>query len=130
MLDTQETAQQQLVYITNLEDDLQKNSTKLSEEEGPKDKEPAVKNKFFERPSLVNLSHVSELYKESGSENKNIEENGKGENKKNVKESSYTNINRHNKGTQGDQLKNEKAKKDHEIPRIGGEMRKVLSPRK
>ena len=37
-LNTQETEQQQLVYITNLEDDLQKNSTKLNEEEGPKEK--------------------------------------------------------------------------------------------
>ena len=28
-LDTQETAQQQLLYITNLEDDIQKNGTKI-----------------------------------------------------------------------------------------------------
>ena len=48
MLDTQETAQQQLVYITNLEDDLQKKGTKLNEEEGPKDKKPAAKNRLFE----------------------------------------------------------------------------------
>ena len=40
------------------------------------------------------------MYKESGSENKNIEENGKGENEKNVKELSNTNINRHKKGKQ------------------------------
>ena len=66
MCDTQETAQQQLVYITNLEDDLQKNGTKLNEEEGSKDKKPAVKNRLFGRPSLVNLSHISELYEESG----------------------------------------------------------------
>ena len=33
-----------------------------------------MKNGLFERPSLVNLSHVSELYEESGSENKNIDE--------------------------------------------------------
>ena len=38
ILNTQDTAQQQIVYITNLEDDLQKNSTKLNEEKGPKDK--------------------------------------------------------------------------------------------
>ena len=65
-LDPQETEQQQLVYITNLEDDLQKNGTKLNIEEGPKDKKPAVKNRLFEKPSLVNLSLVSELYEESG----------------------------------------------------------------
>ena len=70
------------MYITNLEDDLQKNGTKLNKEEGPKDKKPAVKNRLFERPSLVNLSHVTKLYKESGSENKNIEENRKGENER------------------------------------------------
>ena len=34
-LNRQETEQQQLVYITNLEDDLQKN---MNEEEGAKDK--------------------------------------------------------------------------------------------
>ena len=37
-LDTQETAQQQLVYITNLEKDLQKHSTEMNKEEGPKEK--------------------------------------------------------------------------------------------
>ena len=61
-----------------------------------------MKNRLFERPSLVNLSHVSELYEESGSENKNIEENRKGENEKNVKESSYTNIKRCKKGKQAE----------------------------
>ena len=118
------------MYITNLEDDLQKNGTKLIEEEGPEDKKPAVKSRLFERPSLVNLSHVSELYEESGSENKNIKENGKGENKKNAKESSYTNINGHKKGEQAEQIKDEKPKKHHEIPRNGEKMRKLLSPRK
>ena len=82
------------------EDGLQKNGTKFNIEEGPKDKKPAAKNRLFERPSLVNLSHVSELYEESGSENKNIEENRKGENEKSLKESNYTNINRHKKGKQ------------------------------
>ena len=36
MLDTQETAQQELVYITNLENHLQNHSLKLNEEKGPK----------------------------------------------------------------------------------------------
>ena len=129
-LNTQETEQQQLVYITNLEDDLQKNSTNLYEEEGPKNKRPAVKIRLFEKPSLVNLSHVSELYEESGSEDENIEENKKGENKKNAKESSYTNINDHKKREQAKPLKDEKPKKHHEIPRIEEKMRKLLSPRK
>ena len=125
-LDTQETEQQQSVYITNLEDDLQKNSTKLNEEEGSKDKKSAVKSRLFERPSLVNLSHVSKLYEESGSENKNIEENRKGENKKNAKESSYTDINGCKKGEQDELLKDEKPKKHHEIPRNGEKKEKSL----
>ena len=59
-LNTQETEQQKLVYITNLKDDLQKNNTKLFKEEDPKSKKPTFKNRPFERPSLVNLIHVSE----------------------------------------------------------------------
>ena len=38
LLDTQKTAQQKFVYITNLEKDLQNHSTEMNEEEGPKDK--------------------------------------------------------------------------------------------
>ena len=56
------------MFITYLKDGLQKNGTKSYEEEGPKDKKPAVKNRPFEKPSLVNLSHVSKLYEESVSE--------------------------------------------------------------
>ena len=56
------------MFITYLEDGLQKNGTKSYEEEGPKDKKPLVNNRPFEKPSLVNLSHVSKLYEESVSE--------------------------------------------------------------
>ena len=63
--------------ITNLEDDLQKSITKLYKEEGPKYKKLAVKNRPFERSSLVNFIHIFELYEESGSEVKNIEVNKK-----------------------------------------------------
>ena len=77
-LDTQQMAQWQLVYITNLENDLQNHGTKVNEEEGPKDKKSATKNKPFERPSLINLNHSSKMYEESGSENDNVEENEKG----------------------------------------------------
>ena len=56
------------MYITNLKDHLQKHCTKLYEEKGPKDKKPAAKNRPFERPSQANLSLVSKLYEESGSE--------------------------------------------------------------
>ena len=37
-LETEEPKQQQIVYITNLEDGLQKNSTKLYDKEGPNEK--------------------------------------------------------------------------------------------
>ena len=43
MLNTQVTAQQELVYITNIESDLQNHSTKLNEEKGPRDKNPCSK---------------------------------------------------------------------------------------
>ena len=43
MLDTQEMAKWQLVYITNPENDLQNHGTKVNEEEDPKNKKPAEK---------------------------------------------------------------------------------------
>ena len=75
------------MYITNLDDDLQNNSTKLNEEKGPKDKKPAAKNWPFGRPSLVYLNHSSNMYEESRSENENVNEDEKRENEKNTKES-------------------------------------------
>ena len=51
-----------------------KDCTKLYDEEGPNNKKPAVENRLFEKPTLNNLNHVSKLYKESGSDNKNIED--------------------------------------------------------
>ena len=53
MLNTHETAQQKLVYITNLAEDLQNHSIELNEEEGPKDKKPAAKNRPLEGPVKV-----------------------------------------------------------------------------
>ena len=58
----------------NLKGGLQKDSMKLYDEEGPNNKKPAAKNRCFEEPALNNLDHVYKLYKESGSDNKNIEE--------------------------------------------------------
>ena len=73
-LDTQATEQQELVYIMNLKGVLQKDGTKLYDEEGQNNKKPAVRNRCFEEPTLNNLNHIYEPYKESGSDNKNIEE--------------------------------------------------------
>ena len=129
-LDTQETEQPQLVYITNLEGSLQKDSTKLYEEEGPNNKKPAVKNRHFEKPALNNLNHVYELYEESGSDNKNIEKIVKGENKKNMKESRYMNMDEDKNGKQADLLEDEKPGNRHEIPRKQEKMRKLWSPQK
>ena len=86
------------MYITNLENDLQNNGTKLNAEKGLNDKNPAVKNRSFEGPYLINLNHSSKMYEESGSENENVEENKKGENEKNTKESTYANIGNCKKG--------------------------------
>ena len=97
-LDTQETEQHELVYITNLKNGLQKDGTKLYDEEGPNDKKPAAENRLIEEPTLNNLNHVYELYEESGSENENVEDFVKGENKKNSKEKDYTNTDEKKEG--------------------------------
>ena len=75
ILTTQETAQQKLVYITNLEEDSQNYAMELNEEEGRKDKNSPTKNRVLEKPSLINLSHGSKIYKETGNDNNNAEEN-------------------------------------------------------
>ena len=105
------------MYITNLEGGLQKDGMKLCEEKGPNNKKSVMKNRHFEEPALNNLNHVYELYEESGSDNKNIEEIAKGENKKNGKESCYTNMDEGKKGKQADLLNDEKPRNHHKIPR-------------
>ena len=91
-LETEEAEQQQVVYITNLENGLQKAGTKLYHEEGPNKEKPTVKNGLVEEPSLNNLNHVFEVSKESGSDVDYIEDSLKGDNKKNSKEENYTNM--------------------------------------
>ena len=103
-LETEEPNQQQIVYIMNLKDGLQSNSTKLYDEEGPNKKEPAVRNRLIEEPSLNNLNHVFEVYKESGSDVDYIEDSLKGENKKNSKEDNYTNMDEDKEGKQAELL--------------------------
>ena len=71
---------------------FQKDVTKLCEEEGPNNKKPEAKNWFFEEPALNMLYHVYKMCKESGSDNKNIEEIVKGEYKKNLNKRKYTNM--------------------------------------
>ena len=45
------------------------------------------------------------MYKESGCDDDNVEENEKGENEKNTKELTYTNIGSYEKGKQAEQHK-------------------------
>ena len=121
-----ETEHHQLVYITNLKNGLQKDGTKLYDEEGPTDKKPAAENRLIEETTLNNLNHIYELYKESGSDNDNIEDSVKGENKKNSKEQDYTNIDENKEGKQADLLNMEKPGYHHDIPRKKEENEKAL----
>ena len=116
-LDTQETEQHKLVYITNLKNGVQKDSTKLYNEDGPNDKKPAAENRLIEEPTQNNLNHIYELYEESGSDNDNIEDFVKGENKKNSKDKDYTNIDEKKEGKRADLLNKEKPQYHHNIPR-------------
>ena len=107
-MDTQETEQHELVYITNFKNGLQEDSTKLYDEEGQNNKKLAVENRLIEKPTLYNLNHIYKLYKESGSVNENIEDFDKGEKKKNSKEKNYTNTDEKKEGKQADLLNKEK----------------------
>ena len=122
----EEPEEQQVVYITNIENSLQKDGTKLYNEEGPNEKKPAVKNRLIEEPTLNNLNHVFEVYKESGSDIDNIEDSLKGENKKNSKEENYTNMDGMKEGKRADLLNIEKSQYNHNIPRKKGENEKAL----
>ena len=113
----QETEQQELMYTTNLKNGLQEDSMKLYDEEGPNDKKPAAQNRLIEEPTLNNLNHIYEAYKESGSDNDNIEDSVKGENKKSSKEKDYTNIDKKKEGKQANLLNKEKPRYHHDIPR-------------
>ena len=107
-LDTAESEQQQLLYITNLRNGLQKDSMKLYDEEDPNNKKPTAEKKLIEEPTINNLNHICELYEEPGSDNDHIEDSLKGENKKNSKEEDYTNMDEKKEGKQADLLDKEK----------------------
>ena len=57
------------------------------------------------------------MYEESGSQNENVEENKRGVNEKNTKESTYTNIGSYKRGKRAEKQKIEKPKNNHEIQR-------------
>ena len=79
-------------------------------------KKPAAKNRLIEVPSLNNLNHVFEVYKESGSDIDYIEDSLKGENKKNLKEDNYTNMDEKKEGKQANLLKSKITRYHHDIP--------------
>ena len=89
-LETEEPEQQQVVYITNLENSLRKYGAELYDEEGPNEKKPTARNRLVEEPPLNNLNHVFEVYKESGSDVDYIEDSLKGENKKRTRKKTST----------------------------------------
>ena len=76
----------------------------MYDEEGLK-KKPAARNRLIEEPSLNDLNHVFEVYKESGSVVDYIEDSLKEENKKNSKEDNYTNMDEEKEGKQADLLR-------------------------
>ena len=82
-LGTEEPEQQEVVYITNLEDGLRKDGTALYDEKGPNEKNPAARNRPIEVPSLNNPNHVFDIYGESDSDVIYIEDFSKGEARKN-----------------------------------------------
>ena len=92
-------------------------------------KKPSVKNRFVEEPSLNNLNHDFEVYEESGSDVDYIEDSLKGENKRNLKEDDYTNMDENKEGKRADLLKLKKTQYHHSIPKKE-KMRKLWSQRK
>ena len=99
-LGTEEPKQQEIVYITNLEDGLQKDGTAMYDEESPNEKKPAARNRPIEVPSLNNPNHVFDIYGESRSDVNYIEDFVKGEEKKNSKEYNYINMDVKKEGKQ------------------------------
>ena len=125
-LEMEEYDQQQIVYITNLEDGLRKNGTKVYNEEGRNEKKHAAKNRLIEEPSLNNLNRIFEFYEESGSDVDYIEDSLKGENKKNPKEDNYINMDEKKERKQANLLGSRITQCDHNIPGKKGENEKAL----
>ena len=101
-LGTEEPEQQEVVYITSLEDGLRKDGTTMYDEEDPNIKKPAARNRPIEVPSLNNPNHVFDIYGESDSDINHIEDFSKGEDKKNSKEYVHANMDLEKEGKQAD----------------------------
>ena len=70
------------------------------------------------------------MYEESGSDNKNIEDFVRQENKKDLKEKDYANIDEKKEGKQADLLNKEKPRNHQNIPRKKGGNEKALVTKK
>ena len=114
---TEELEPVQSVYITNLENGLKENGTKLNDEEGPDENKPVAHNRPKEVPSLNNPNHEFGIYGETGSDEEYIEDFSKGKNKKNSKEYNYTKMDEEKEGKRADPLKSETTRYHHDIPR-------------
>ena len=125
-LGTEEPEQQQIVYITNLEDGLRKDGTTPYGEKGPNEKKPAARNRPIEVPSLNNPNHVFDIYGESDSDVNYIEDFSKREDKRNSKEYNYTNMDVKKEGKQADLQESNITRYHHDIPRKKGENEKAL----
>ena len=64
-----------------------------------------MRNRLIEEPSLNNPNHVFDSYEEFGSDVDYIEDSLKGENKKNLKEDNYTNMNEIKEGKKANLLR-------------------------
>ena len=127
---TEEPEQQEVVYITNLEDGLRKDGTTMYNEEDPNEKKPAARKRPIEVPSLNNPNHVFDIYGESDSDVNCIEDFSKGEDEKNSKEYDYINIAVKKEGKQADLQKSNIMQYHHDIPRKKVKMRKLWSRKK
>ena len=129
-LGEEEPEQQEVVYITNLEDGLRKDSTALYEEKDLNEKKPAARNRPIEVPSLNNPNHVFDIYGESDSDIIYIEDFSKGEARKNSKEYHYANMDMEKEGKQADLQDFNTTRYHHNFPRKKVKMRKLWSRRK
>ena len=123
---TEEPEQQEVVYITNLEDGLRKDGTALYDEKGPNEKKPAARIRPIEVPSLNNPNHVFDIYGEPDSDVIYIEDFSKGEARKNSREHDYTNMDLKKEGKQADLQRLNTTRYHHEISRKQGENEKAL----
>ena len=64
-----------------------------------------MRNRLIKEPPLNNPNQVFEMYEESGSDVDHLEDFLEGENKKNSKEDSYTNMDEKKEGKQADLLR-------------------------